>query len=81
VLTGKDVNEILSVAFNIDPVAKKLRTRVSPSKVSNPQPFSSVVSCTHSVVRETPIIHIQDDPEPETFPSTIISEHPPSPQP
>jgi hypothetical protein len=80
-LTGEDVNEILSVVFSTEPVVKKLRTRVSPSKFMNPQPIASVIPHTRSMVRETPIIHIQDDPEPDTFPSTIITEHPPSPQP
>jgi hypothetical protein len=78
-LTGKDVNEILSVAFITEPVAKKTRMGISPRKVLNPQPISSTVPRTRSVVRATPIIHIQDDPEPDTHPSTIITEHPPSP--
>jgi hypothetical protein len=34
----------------------------------------------HSI-KATTIIDIQDDPEPETFPSTFITEHPPSPPP
>jgi hypothetical protein len=78
-LIGKDVNEILSDVFITEQVAKKFRTGVSPSKIMNPQPLSYVVPCTCSTVRETPIIHIQDDPEPDTPPSTIITEHPPSP--
>jgi hypothetical protein len=42
-LKGEDVNKILSVAFSIEPVEKNLRTGVSPSKILNPQPISSVV--------------------------------------
>jgi hypothetical protein len=49
-LTGKDVNEILSVVFITEPVAKKFRTGVSPRKVLNPQPLSSVIPRTRSVV-------------------------------
>jgi hypothetical protein len=69
-LSGEDVNQILSVVFINEPMVKKPRTRVSPNKPLNPQPIASVVPHTHSVVKESPIIHIQDDPEPETFPST-----------
>jgi hypothetical protein len=78
-LTGKDVNKILSIAFITEPVAKKLRTGISPSTVLNPQPISSTIPHTRSVARATHIIHIQDDPEPDTTPSTIITEKPPSP--
>jgi hypothetical protein len=79
-LTGKDVNEILSVAFITEPMAKKPRMGISPSKVLNPQPISSTVPRTRSVARATHIIDIQDDPEPDTTPSTtIITEQPPSP--
>jgi hypothetical protein len=80
-LTGADVNEILSVSFSTEPVEKNLITGVSSSKFMNPQPIASVFPHSHSVVRETPIIHIQDDPEPDIPTSTIIIEHPPSPQP
>jgi hypothetical protein len=76
-LTGKDVNEILSVAFIGDPLAKKPRMGISPSKVLNPQPISSTIPRTRSVARATHIIDIQDDPEPDTTPSTtIITEQP-----
>jgi hypothetical protein len=78
VLTGEDVNEIPSVAFNIEPVVKKLINEVLMSKVLNPQPIASVVPRSHSTVRTTPIIHIQDEPEPDAFPSTILTELPPS---
>jgi hypothetical protein len=78
-LTGKDVNEILSSTFIKKIVAKKFRTWVLPRKVMNPKPLSSIIPHTHSVVLAAPIIHIQDDPEPNTLPSTIITEKPPSP--
>jgi hypothetical protein len=80
-LKGEDVKKILSDAFMIKPVVKNFRTRVSPSKFMNPQPLSFTFPHTHSTVKETPIIHIQDNPEPDIPPSTIITEHPPSPQP
>jgi hypothetical protein len=79
-LTGKDVNEILSVAFITEPMTKKPRMGISPSKVLNPQPISSTIPRTRSMARATHIIDIQDDPEPDTTPSTtIITEKPPSP--
>jgi hypothetical protein len=80
-LTSVDVNEILSVAFNTEPVVKKLKNEVSPSKPMNPQPIASFVPHTLSTIRETTIIHIHDDPEPDTFPYTIIIEYRPSQQP
>jgi hypothetical protein len=79
-LTGKDVNEILSVAFIRNPMTKKPRTWISPSKALNPQPISSIVPRTRSTAQETHIIDIQDDPNLDTTPSTtIITEKPPSP--
>jgi hypothetical protein len=79
-LTGKDFNEILSVAFIGDPLSKKPRMGISPSKVLNPQPISTTIPCTRSLARAYHIIHIQDDPAPNTTPSTtIITEQPPSP--
>jgi hypothetical protein len=82
VLTGEDINKILSVVFINKPMVKKPRTGVSPNKPLNPQPTASVVPCTHAAIRASPIIHIQDNPESKTFPSTFIIEHPPSsPQP
>jgi hypothetical protein len=65
--------------FIIELVAKNLITRVSSRKVLNPQPISYVVPLIHSVVRETPVIHIEEDPELDTLPSTIVTKHPPSP--
>jgi hypothetical protein len=78
-LTGEDVNMILSVVFSTKLVAKKLRIGVSLIKVLNPQPIASVVLHTGSTVIETLVIHIQDELEPETLQSTIITEHPPPP--
>jgi hypothetical protein len=79
-LTGKDFNGILSTAFITDPMAKKTRMGISPSKVLNPQPFSSTIPRTRSMARATHIIDIQDDPEPDITPyTTIITEKPPSP--
>jgi hypothetical protein len=68
VLTGEDVNKIPSVSFSTEPLVKKIITGVSPSKVLNPQPIAYVVPHTRSVVRETPVKHIQDDSGPDTFP-------------
>jgi hypothetical protein len=48
-LTGKDVNEILSVSFIIEPMDKKPEMRISPRKVMNPLPISSIVPHTLSV--------------------------------
>jgi hypothetical protein len=42
-LTGKDVNEILSITFIIEPVENKFRTWVSLRKILNPQPLSSAI--------------------------------------
>jgi hypothetical protein len=78
-LTGKDVNKILSVSYITYLIAKKTRMGISSRNVLNPQPISSTIPLTLSVVRVDPIIHIQYDPEPDTHPSTIINEHPPSP--
>jgi hypothetical protein len=78
-LIGKDFNEILSIAFITELVAKKFKKWVSLSKVQNPQPLSLAIPHTLSTVCTTPIIHIQDDPELDTLPSTITTEHPPSP--
>ena len=78
-LKGKDVNKILSATFIRELVVKNLRTGVSLSKVLNPQPISSIVPRTRSMVRETPIIHIQDETKLDTFASSIITEHPPLP--
>jgi hypothetical protein len=79
-LTGKDVNEILSIAFIRDPLAKKPRMRISPVNVLNPQPISSTIPCTQSTARESHIIDIQDDPDPDNTPSTtIITKQPPLP--
>jgi hypothetical protein len=82
-LTGKDANEILNVAFIIEPMTKKPRTRISPTKVLNPQPISSTIPRTRSADRAGHIIDIQDDPEPNTTPSTtvIIEKPSSSPQP
>jgi hypothetical protein len=79
-LTGKDVNEILSAAFIRDPLAKKPRMGLSPVNILNPQSISSTIPRTRAMTRVTQIIDIQDDPEPDTTPSTtIITEQPPSP--
>jgi hypothetical protein len=81
VVTSEYVNKIMSDVFIIKPTMKKLRTGVSPNKPLSPRPIASVIPRTRSVIKASPIIHIQDDLEPNTFPSTIITEHPPSPQP
>jgi hypothetical protein len=82
VLSSEDVNQILSVMFVTEPMVKKIRTRVSPNKPLNPQPLASAIAPICSTVKAIPIIHIQDDLEPETFPSTFVTEHPlSSPQP
>jgi hypothetical protein len=80
-LTGKDVNDILNVSFIGDPLVKKPRTGLSPVKILNPQPISSTIPRTRAMTRVAQmIIDIQDDPEPDTTPSTtIITEQPPSP--
>jgi hypothetical protein len=80
-LTGKDFNDILNVSFIGDTLVKKPRTRLSPMKIQNPQPISSTIPHTRAMNRATQmIIDIQDDPEPDTTPSTtIITEQPPSP--
>jgi hypothetical protein len=57
-LRGKDVNEIMSAALIIEPMNKKTRMGISPSKVLNPQPISSTIPCTRSVARATHIIDI-----------------------
>jgi hypothetical protein len=80
-LSGADVNQILGVVFGTEPLVKRPRTGVSPNKPLNPQPLASVTPRTHTAVKATTIIDIQDDPEPETFPSTFVTEHPPSPPP
>jgi hypothetical protein len=69
----------MSITFIIDPISKKFRTGVSLRKVLNPQQLSSIVPHTLSMVQEAPIIHIQNDLEPNTHPSTIITKYPPSP--
>ena len=79
-LIGKDVKQILSASFIGDAMDKKPMTGISPSKVLNPQLISSTIPRTRAVSRETQIIDIQDDPEPDTTPSTtIITEKPLSP--
>jgi len=79
-LIGKYVNNILSDTFIEDPLAKKPRTRLSQVKVLNSQSISSTIPRTRATTRVTQIIDIQDDPEPDTTPSTtIIIEQPPSP--
>jgi hypothetical protein len=79
-LIGKYVNKILYVAFIGDPMDKKPRMGISPSEVLNPHPISSSVPRTRSADRVAHIIDIQDDPEPDTIPSTtIMTEQPPSP--
>jgi hypothetical protein len=79
-LIGKDVNEIISIAFIGDTMAKKPKTGISPSKVLYPQPISSTIPCTRSMARESHIIDIQDDPKLDTIPSTtIMTKQPPSP--
>jgi hypothetical protein len=77
-LIGKDVNEILIITFIIGLVTKKLGTRISSSKVLNPNPISSTIPRTLSVTRATHIIDIQDNPKPETTPSTTIITKKPS---
>jgi hypothetical protein len=81
VLSGADFNQILGVVFGTEPLMKRPRTRVSPNKPLNPQPLASVTPCTHTTVKATTIIDIQDDLEPETLLSTFFTEHPPSPPP
>jgi hypothetical protein len=39
ILTCKDVNGILSASFITEPMAKKPRTRISPSKLLIPYPI------------------------------------------
>jgi hypothetical protein len=69
-----------ALSFIRDPLAKKPRMGISPVKVLNPQPISSTIPHTRAMARATQIIDIQDDPEPDTTPSTtIITEQPPSP--
>jgi hypothetical protein len=78
-LAGKDVNAILSVEYIIEPIEKKTRMGISLRKFLNPQPISSTIPHTRLAVQVAPIIHIQEDPEPDTHPSTIITNPPPSP--
>jgi hypothetical protein len=78
-LSGAQVNHILGIVFGTEPLQKKQRTGVSPHKPLNPQPLASVTPRTHATTKATPIIDIQDDPEPETFLSTPIVEQPPPP--
>jgi hypothetical protein len=81
VLSGKYVNDILVVSFIGDPSIKKPRTCISPVKILNPQPISSVVPHTRAVARASQtVINITDDPEPDTTSyTTIITEQDPSP--
>jgi hypothetical protein len=81
VLSGVDVNPILGTVFGTEPLVKRSRTEVSPKKHLNPQPLASAPPRTLSTTKADTIIHIHDDPEPETFPSTFITKHPPSPLP
>jgi hypothetical protein len=79
VLSGAQVNQILGVVLGTEPLVKRPRTGVSLNKPLNPQPLASVTPRTHAMTKATTIIDIQDDPEPETLPSTVVVEHPPPP--
>jgi hypothetical protein len=79
VLSGADFNHILGIVFGTEPLVKRPRPRFSPNKPLNPQPLASTPPHTRSTTKSNTIIHIHDDPEPETFTSTFITEHPPSP--
>jgi hypothetical protein len=77
VLSGAQVNQILGIVLGTEPLVKRPRTGVSPNKPLNPQPLASATPHTHAMTKATTIIDIQDDPEPETFLSTVIIEKPP----
>jgi hypothetical protein len=81
VLSGKDVNEILVVAFIGDVSIKKPRTGVSPTKVINPQPISMALPRTRETTHASQtVINITDDPEPDASAyMTLITEQAPSP--
>jgi hypothetical protein len=79
VLSGAQVNQILGIVLGTEPLVKRPRTGVSPNKPLNPQPLASAAPRTRAMTKATTIIDIQDDPEPETFPSTFIIDHPPPP--
>jgi hypothetical protein len=64
-LIGKDVNEIISIAFITDPVDKNLRLGISPNQGSEP-PTPIIRQPLHS-------LNGQDDPEADTHISTIIT--------
>jgi len=71
------VNQILGVVLGTEPLVKRLRTGVSPNKPLNPQPLASSTPRTYDTTKATTIIDIQDDPEPETFSSIVVTEKPP----
>jgi hypothetical protein len=76
-LSGAQVNQILGIVLGTEPMVKRPRMGVSPNKPLNPQPLASATPRTHAMTKATTIIDIQDDPDPETIPATLIIEQPP----
>jgi hypothetical protein len=79
VFLGAQVNQILGIVLGTKPMVKRPRMGVSMNIPMNPQPLSYATPQTHAMTKATTIIDIQDDPDTETFLSTIIFEHPPPP--